>query len=355
MAPLRGFGSRIVQFQFFMLGMLLRPPQILLNWMTRAPWKVDGERLDPLTQYVFMLGKFGQRSMRRMGPEASRQYYAFLNRALDKPPPQVASAVDLRLDTRCGPRAARAYYASNGSEQPALMYIHGGGHTIGSIDTHDALCRRLCVVASCVVISIDYRLAPEYPFPAAPRDCFDAFQSVVARSAELGIARDRIGIGGDSAGGNLATVVASMTRGSPVPSPCVQLLIYPVAGDIEHEGRHNPGLQRHYGLDAETIRWFTENYVQHEGYRDPGVAPLCLDSHEGLPPAIVATAHFDLLRGEGLDYVRALETANVPVTHLHYLDLPHGFGTMSALPRACEAIDEIAAVLRSSLQEGSPP
>lgn len=330
---------------------LIRPPASIVRVMTNSPWEVDGERLDPAMQWVFMLGKFAYRSMRKMGPTASRRYYESLNRIWDAPPPAVHETRELTLHLRSGERAARAYYPSGEDRLPCMVYLHGGGHTIGSIDTHDTLCRRLCVGAQCVVVSIDYRLAPEDPFPAAPNDCYDAYLAVLDRHEELGIDRTRVAVGGDSAGGNLSAVVASMARDRGVAPPRLQVLIYPAVGGIQHDGRRNPGLQRHYGLDGDTTCWFTETYVQDADYHDPGVAPLYLDSHEGLAPALIVTAHFDLLCGEGLEYVHVLEAAGVPVRHLHYRDLPHGFATMSAVPRALAAIEEIAATLGACLRE----
>ncbi|MGB5808934.1 MAG: alpha/beta hydrolase [Polyangiales bacterium] len=328
---------------------LLRPPAVIVKRTTRNRWEVDGERLDPAMQHVFAMAKIVQRSMPAMGHVRARRYYEMMCKILDEPPIEVFQTRDLQFETRAGVRAARAYYPCPGEKAPCLVYIHGGGHTIGSIRTHDAFCRRLAVASECVVVSIDYRLAPEDPFPAAPEDCYDVYLSLLDRSQELRIDPARVAVGGDSAGGNLSTTVAAMVRESGAPAPRLQLLIYPAVGGINHEGRQNPGLQRHYGLDAETTHWFTEKYVQDADYRDPGVAPLYLDTHQGLPPAVIVTAHFDLLCREGLEYVQVLESAGVPVTHLHYRDLPHGFATMSCVPRARAAIEEIGATLGAHL------
>ncbi len=329
---------------------LINAPDTLVRQLTRERRVVDGEPMDRRAQYMFLLGTFAERSMPRIGVKNARRYYERLNRALETAPPPIARTSELTIPARSGQRAARAYYPPGESgNSPCLVYYHGGGFTVGSIDTHDTLCRRLCALADCVVVSVDYRLAPEHPFPAAVEDCFDAYRWVVGKTRELGIVADRIGVGGDSAGGNLATVIASLARDEGVSIPWVQLLLYPAVGTYDHIGRRKPEVQTGYGLDAKTTKWFFHNYVPAGQESNPRLAPLHLDSHRGLPPAIIVTAQFDLLWGEGADYVAALEAAAVPVTHIHVTDLPHGFATMSALPRSREAIREIAQPLRKAL------
>ncbi|MBW2190304.1 MAG: alpha/beta hydrolase fold domain-containing protein [Deltaproteobacteria bacterium] len=144
-------------------------------------------------------------------------------------------------------------------------------------------------------------------------------------------------------------VVTSIARDEGMPTPYVQLLIYPGLADVDHAGRQKPELQTGYGLDRKTTNWFGENYLLEADHDDPHGAPLYLQSHAGLSPAIVITAQFDLLSDEGVEYVAKLEAAGVPVKHVHFTDLPHGFVTMSVLPRAREAIAELAAELRNAL------
>jgi acetyl esterase len=321
--------------------------------LTKERWEVDGEPFDRRAQYVFTVGRFAERSMPGMSPDQARHYYARLCRVLEASPPEIGQEEDFTMPLRAGPRPARAYYPKSASEadgrSPALVYYHGGGFTIGSIETHDTLCRRICDAADCIVVSVDYRLAPEEPFPAAVEDCDDAYRWVCDRAAELEIDPSRIAVGGDSAGGNLAAVVCALSRDGGHPPPRAQLLIYPGVGTVDHPGRSKPELQTGYGLDAKTTRWFFENYVGSGRNDDPLVAPLMLRSHANLPKAIVVTAQFDLLCAEGIEYVERLEAAGVSVVHLHYTDLPHGFGTMSVIPRATEAISEFSAALRNEL------
>jgi acetyl esterase len=335
------------------VGGLLGAPESFVRRMTKERWEVGGELLDRRTQYMFTIGRPVERSMPNMTAAEARSYYGRLCRVLEATPPEIGRTSELTIPMRSGLRPARAYYPPGADAPrggwPGLVYYHGGGHTIGSIETHDTLCRRLCSAARCIVVSVDYRLAPEHPFPAALEDCYDAYRWVRVNAHELGMTFDRVAVGGDSAGGNLAAVVSSIARDEEQPMPCVQLLIYPGVGTLDHAGRKRPELQTGYGLDAETTRWFSENYVSECERANPRAAPLQLASHEGLPPAIIVTAQFDLLCEEGLEYVAKLERAGVPVTHQHQKDLHHGFATMSVLPRAQEAIAELAAALRDAL------
>ena len=281
---------------------------------------------------------------------AARRYYARVKRSLEGEPPPIARSEDLAIPMRSGERPARMFVPRGaGSVAPGLVYFHGGGHTIGDLDTHDTVCRRLCAGAECIVVAVDYRLAPEHPFPAAVEDCDDAYRWIVANAGALGIRRDRVAVGGDSAGGNLSAAVSILARDRAADLPHVQLLIYPGLGGIDHPGRTNPELQTRYVLDAASLRWFSANYVP-DGDWGPLAAPLNLGALEGLPPAIVVTAQFDLLCAEDLEYVDKLRAAGVRVVHHHFSDLPHDFVTMTVLPRAKEATEAIARALGDALR-----
>ena len=314
-------------------------------------WTVGGMPLDRRTQYLLRVGRPAQRSLPSMTPDAARRYYARLKRVLEGDPPEIERSDDIVIPTRAGDRSARVFVPKGARGMlPVLVYFHGGGHTIGDLDTHDTLCRRLCAGGECMVIAFDYRLAPEHPFPAAAEDCDDAYRWVCANADALGIRRDRIAVGGDSAGGNLAAVVSFLARDRGEDLPCVQLLIYPGVGGVDHPGRKNPEVQSRYVLDAELTRWFGDNYVPDGNWESPMAAPLNLESHAGLPPAIVITSQFDVLCGEGLEYIEKLRGAGVPVVHQHIEDLPHDFITMTILPRAREATEGIAAALNEALR-----
>lgn len=338
-----GLGSRIAQ-------RLLFPPKSLLDWLTRKPKVVDGEAIDRHAQWILAVANATGRSMPSMGPRGARRYYAQLSWLLEAQPPEIEEARDVELNMRDGNTCRARVYRPKGAPAskplPGLVFFHGGGHTIGSIETHDVFCQRLCAGSGCIVVSVNYRLAPEEPFPAALHDSYDATVDVARRADEFGIDRGRLAVGGDSAGGNLAAAVSIVARDEQGPPICLQLLIYPGVGGIDHPGRQNPGLQEGFGLDAKTTRWFYENYLGDHTDADPRFSPLFLENHAGLPPALVVIAHFDVLRGEGIEYAEKLEAAGVPVTRLRYADLLHGFVTMSILPRAAEAITEIAESLR---------
>jgi len=232
---------------------------------------------------------------------------------------------------------------------PGFVFFHGGGFVIGDLDTHDDLCRCLANASGCRVVSADYRLAPESPFPAAVEDCLAATQWIDAHKGELGIAGD-IAVGGDSAGGNLAAVVCQLAK-SAGPKLAFQLLIYPVTqlGQPDTPSMRENG--KGYFLERDGMAWFTRMYcpdAQH--HRDPRLSPLLAADLSGLPPAYVVTAGFDPLRDEGVAYADKLDAAGVPVTHVNYPGMIHGFFSMRGLiPKAREAVAASAAALRAAL------
>jgi acetyl esterase len=251
------------------------------------------------------------------------------------------------------PLAARLYRPPAGPWRadprlPALVYLHGGGWVIGSLDGYDDLCRRLAVSSDAAVISVDYRLAPEHPFPAPVEDAVAATRDVLLRAGDLGIDATRVAVGGDSAGGALATVVARRAAQESWPMrPVGQLLIYPAADSTGDW----PSV-REFGADhcltAEGMRWFWQHYVQDPSLRDhPDAAPLHAADLGGMAPAHVLVASHDVLRDEGLAYARALDAAGVPVTVTMAQGLLHGFIRWTALiPEAEHHIEELGAVLR---------
>lgn len=244
----------------------------------------------------------------------------------------------------------RIYRPNDRSDCGALVYFHGGGWVIGSLDTHDDVCRKLANALDHVVISVDYRLAPEYPFPAPLHDCLRAVEWVHAHAHQLRIDADRLAVGGDSAGGNLAAAVANI---GPVPLR-FQMLIYPVtdAGCDTASYRDNA---QGYRLTANGMKWFWDHYLSgSEGSRsDPRVSPLREDptTLAAAPPALVITAEYDPLRDEGEEYARALLDAGVPCSLTRYYGQIHGFFSLSDM---CDdghaAIHHAAAITRRALE-----
>ena len=235
---------------------------------------------------------------------------------------------------------------------PALVFFHGGGWTIGDPDTHDTLCRELANGARCAVFSVEYRLAPEAPFPAAVDDCIAATQFVFENSEALKVHRDRIAVGGDSAGGNLAAVVALHARDAGGPPLCFQLLIYPATD----QNLETDSLQRNgqgYMLTRPLMEAFRGYYLPRPAdYADWRASPALAKSHAGLPPAFVLTAGFDPLLDEGKQYVELLARAGVEVAYRDYPDMIHGFILMGGvLDTANAAVADCCAQLRRAFDK----
>lgn len=238
----------------------------------------------------------------------------------------VAGIVNRAIPGPAGDIPIRIYTPEGVGPFPLLVYFHGGGFVVGSIDGSHDLCRTLCWGAGCTVVSVDYRLAPEHKFPAAPDDCLAATRWAADHAAEFNADPARLAVAGDSAGGNLAAVTALRIRDEGGPPLCGQLLLYPVAD------YHTPPTPSYlanadgYLLTREMMVWFWGHYLSHAGEADdPRAAPLRAPDLAGLPPALVITAEFDPLRDEGERYAERLQAAGVPTVLLRYDGMVHGF------------------------------
>ena len=266
-------------------------------------------------------------------PTQAREQYERMVQARGIAPAPVGAVVDRANEGADGDLPVRIYRPdADAGDLPALIYYHGGGHVIGNLDTHDAVARNLCNGAGCVVVSVDYRLAPEHKFPAAAEDAFAAVQWCAAHGPEIGIDSRRMAVGGDSAGGNLAAVAALMARDAGGPAIRLQVLVYPVtdyACDTQSYRTYADG----YGmLDARSMRWFRDHYLGGEADRlDWRAAPLRAADLSGLPPALVLTAQCDVLHDEGEAYARRLQSAGVEVDHRDCEGMIHGFFTMAPM------------------------
>jgi acetyl esterase len=235
---------------------------------------------------------------------------------------------------------------------PALVYFHGGGWVIGGITTHDTTCRALANRVGCVVVSVDYRLAPEHPFPAAADDACAATVWVAEHARDLDVDPARIAVGGDSAGGNLAAVVALMARDRHGPGLAFQLLVYPVT-DCGLDTASYDANAEGYLLTRDAMRWFWNHYCPGDDRMQPYASPLQAGDVAGLPPALVITAEFDPLRDEGEAYARRLADAGVAVDCRRYDGMIHGFlGMTRVVTESKRALDDAAGVLRAAL---APP
>jgi len=251
-----------------------------------------------------------------------------------------------------GGTPARVYRPELDGAAPTVVFLHGGGFVIGDLDTHDDQTRLIAAEVGAVVLSVDYRLAPEHRWPAGLDDCVAATRWALAHADELGGDAHRVAIGGDSAGGNLSAAVALELRADAGPHLAAQLLLYP-ATDFTEEATHPSREQNATGylLTDDDMRWFSEQYVPEGADRkDPRLSVLHAADLSGLPPAVVATAEYDPLRDEGEAYARALEAAGVPVVLRRYDGLIHGFFGLSALSAAADTANrELCADLRALL------
>jgi acetyl esterase len=244
--------------------------------------------------------------------------------------------------------ALRVYRPVRDQTLPALVYFHGGGWTIGDLDTHDVICRLLANRAGCAVISVDYRRAPEDKFPAAVEDCWAATRWVREQGAAIGVDTRRVAVGGDSAGGNLAAVVALLARDAGLKL-AFQLLVYP-ATDFANDKPSHDLFAEGYMLTRTSIAWFTGNYLAGPAdIADWRASPLRAASLSGVAPAFVVTAGFDPLRDEGKAYAERLAEAGVPVRYASYEGMIHGFfGMTGKIDTARLAIDEAGAALAAA-------
>jgi acetyl esterase len=305
--------------------------------------------LDPQARAV--LDQFAMSGMplfHEMSVAEARQAIMALAAASGEPP-AVAKVEDRRIPGPQGEIPVRIYTPEGEPPFPVLVYCHGGGWVIGSLETHDGLCRQLATAAGCIIVSVDYRLAPEHCFPAAPEDCYAATRWVADNARGLGGDPARIAVGGDSAGGNLAAVVSLMARDRKGPPLVFQLLVYPVTDAPGLTGSYRENA-RDYFLTAEMMDWFWRHYAGSDpARRDVYACPLRATDLRGLPPALVITAEFDPLRDEGEAYAARLRDADVPVNMTRYAGMIHGFFGMTVLiDKARTAIDEAAAALRSA-------
>jgi acetyl esterase len=321
---------------------------------------IDGNTLDPTLQLMLS----GLHAVGIDGlvadddPAASRAQMRELSAGF--PGPQIHVATDdISIPGPAGEIPARHYRPVAGAAAPLLVFYHGGGWVIGDLDTHDALCRLTCRDAGIHVLSVDYRLAPEHPAPAAVEDAYAAFQWAYEHADELGAIPGRVAVGGDSAGGNLAAIVCQLARDEArdkaldegCPAPVLQWLLYPRT-DFTARTRSLSLFARGFLLTKRDIDWFHVQYLRDSAVdpADPRVSPLLADSLSGLAPALIAVAGFDPLRDEGESYAAALRAAGTPVDLRSMGWLTHGFASLFQLGGgSATATSELISALRAHL------
>jgi acetyl esterase len=265
-------------------------------------------------------------------------------------PEPVGSITNRTIPGPLGDIPIRVYAPEGAGLFPALVYFHGGGWVAGDLEMVDPLCTKLTSRVGAVVVSVDYRLAPEHKFPAPLTDCYSATQWVSDNAAELNVDPRRIAVGGDSSGGNLAAAVSVVARNSGTPDLAFQLLFYPVT-NLDYETNSYRANGTGYFLTTDMMRWFWDHYLESEDIgRDIRASPLLVEDASGLPPTFVVTAEFDPLRDEGEAYAELLREAGNDVTVKRYDGQIHGFVTRSGImDKGKQAIEDAATQMRQAL------
>lgn len=337
------------------------PPRVQLHLSGRRQVQLDGQPLDPgiqlalrtleLRGYPTMVGPaHGNPEPAEVRARVHREALMF---SLVKT--EVGSVRELRVDGAAGSLRARHYRPAGAAvtgKQPLLVFFHGGGFVICDLDTHDEPCRILCRHAQIQVLSIEYRLAPEHPFPAAVEDALAAFRWAVEHADELGVDPDQVAVGGDSAGGNLSAVTSQLAAHVGGPVPALQLLVYPAVDLTAARTGSGRLFADGFFLTENDRQWSTRHYfagIDTDG-SDHRASPALAEDLSGLAPAIVVTAGFDPLRDEGEAYADALRRAGTPVVPYRARELIHGFINMTTVPAARDAMLRLAGMVRASLE-----
>ncbi|TDW24992.1 acetyl esterase [Rhizobium azibense] len=308
-------------------------------------------RVDPGAAHVLALGRAANQSPFELGTaKEARAAYNAGCLTLQGDRELVAAIEDRTVVGTGGPIPLRIYRGVGApiADAPALLYLHGGGWVVGTLESHDEICRWFANIGACIVFCPDYRLAPEHKFPAGLEDCVSALAHVVEQASWLGIDPDRIAVAGDSAGGNLAAVLSLLSRDGAARKISAQLLLYPNT-DARQTADSYVRFSEGYGLTTSTMRWFRDHYVRDAAdIGDWRVSPLIVENVAGVPPAFIAIAGHDILADEGEAYASRLTEAGIPVILRRWQDQIHGFVSMGRhIPAARQAVEEAVARWRS--------
>jgi acetyl esterase len=330
------------------------PPWLKLLLAGGRRVTIDGNTLDTTLQLILAaqrrtgtggLGAAGDLGVARA---LMRNSHVVMGTHVDVP------TTDLTIPGPDGPLRTRHYRPAVAETAPLLVFFHGGGFVVGDIESHDGLCRMICRDAAIHVLSVDYRLAPEHKAPAAVDDCVAAYRWALGHADELGADPSRIGVGGDSAGGTLAALVALRSRDEGTPQPALQVLLY-AALDLRAETRSRSLFSDGFLVTKQEIRWFIDLYLDGADLAadDARVSPLKAADLSGLAPALVLTAGFDPLRDEGNEYAAALRSAGVSVDHRQFNALTHGFASIAPFGGgSADATTATISAIRAHLSRG---
>ena len=351
--PRRSFGDRFGARVMSAMCALPEGLQVLLSG--KKPVVLDGQTLAPELQLLLSVNERRAEMAITSADQLRRQQSAGA-RLMAGRPTRVGRVRDLEIDGPAGKLRARHYAPERDAEgAPLLVFLHGGGFVFGDLDTHDAPCRVLCRHGGMHVLAVEYRLAPEHPFPAAVDDARAALRWAQQHAAELGADPARVGIGGDSAGANLSAAVTILAAHDGGPAPTCQMLVYPAVDRT----RPYPSIELFadgFFLTRASIAWFHRQYSGEPGAhdRDPRLGPLHAETLAGLPPALVVTAGFDPLRDEGEAYAAALQAHGTTTVLRRFDALIHGFFNMVGVSPACrDAVIEVAGATRALFAVGA--
>ena len=322
-------------------------PRVQVRLSGRPPVRLDGQTLEPDWQLALaMLERQGAVPVEDLPLPQARHELRAQALVAGGPPVPVRSVRDLTVDGGDGPLPARHYAGDDGA--PLLVFFHGGGFVLGDLDSHDGVCRLLVKHAGCHVLSVDYRLAPEHPFPAAVEDGLASFRWAVANAQALGADPSRVAVGGDSAGGGISAVTAWQAARDGGPAPCLQLLLYPVVDEVEVRPSRDLFAEG-FLLTRKQMTWFADQYGAGADVSDPRISVLQAEDLTGLAPAIVVTAGFDPLRDEGEAYAHKLQDAGVPALLRRFPGQIHGFVNAAGIsPSSRDAVAEIGGMARAA-------
>jgi len=309
------------------------------------------EKLDPNVRLLLeAIAAQGDPPLETLQPSEARRLAAESLRPVAGIAEPVSSVEDLRIPGPEGDIPIRVYTPNASAPRPAMVYFHGGGWVVCDLDTHDVVCRAIARRAGAVVVSVDYRLAPEHKFPAAVVDCYAATAWVAANATKLGINPKRIAVGGDSAGGNLGAVVSLKSRDENGPAIALEVMVYPVTDLSSFATPSYQEFAEGYQLTRAEMEWFRDHYLRSMlDAHSPYASPLVASDLRGLPPALIITAECDPLRDEGEAYAKRLQQAGVAVTYTCYAGMIHPFFSLSgAIPQALDAIQQVADAVSSA-------